>query len=62
MARMSAVGETVQPYAHAANGDEPNGDVAGGQVRSLHERKYRVFRRMADDQIAYRRIMHGHAP
>ena len=42
MAAMSAVGSTVQPQA----GDAP-----------YHEKKYAVFRRMNDDQIAYRQMM-----
>jgi len=32
-----------------------------GRVRDMHERKYRVFRKMVDDQLEYRRIM-GDAP
>lgn len=32
-------------------------DPAGGAVRAFHDRKYRVFRRMYDDQIAYRSLM-----
>jgi ribulose kinase len=31
--------------------------AAGGEVGAYHERKYRVFRRMYDDQLAYRSLM-----
>jgi ribulose kinase len=48
MERMSAVGTTVRP-----GGGEGGGDV------ELHERKYRVFRKMTEDQRAYRNIMAG---
>ena len=44
MERMSAVGTTVRP---------------GGDDVELHERKYRVFRKMTEDQRAYRNIMAG---
>jgi FGGY-family pentulose kinase len=30
---------------------------AGGDVRAYHDRKYQVFLRMHDDQLAYRRLM-----
>ena len=42
MAAMSAIGQTVQPRTAS---------------RQYHERKYAVFRRMYDDQLAYRAIM-----
>ncbi|MBE7212981.1 MAG: ribulokinase, partial [Gluconacetobacter diazotrophicus] len=45
MAAMSGAGATVEP--------------AGGEVARFHERKYRVFRRMIDDQLAYRALMTG---
>ena len=48
MERMSAIGETVQPTTEVGES-------------LLHERKYRVFRRMTDDQLEYRRIMQGEA-
>ena len=48
MERMSAVGTTVRP-----GGGEGGGDI------ELHERKYRVFRKMTEDQRAYRNIMAG---
>jgi ribulose kinase len=31
----------------------------GGSVAEFHNRKYKVFRRMHDDQISYRRLMAG---
>lgn len=54
-----------------ASGDQPNVlaamgamtasgkavDPQGGDVRAFHDRKHRVFRRMYDDQMAYRAIM-----
>ena len=42
MSAMSAIGDTVLPSAACA---------------AYHERKYKVFRRMEDDQRAYRRLM-----
>ena len=50
MGAMSAVGETVRPRTHD--------DVA---LTALHERKYRVFRRLSDEQLKCRRIMEGSA-
>lgn len=28
-------------------------------IRSFHDRKYRIFREMVEDQLKYRRIMHS---
>lgn len=43
MAAMSRAGEVIEP--------------AGGAVRRYHDAKYAVFRRMHDDQMAYRALM-----
>jgi len=43
MGAMSASREVVEP--------------AGGEVRGFHQRKYQVFHRMYEDQLAYARIM-----
>ncbi|HMJ12894.1 MAG TPA: FGGY-family carbohydrate kinase, partial [Polyangiaceae bacterium] len=32
---------------------------ATGEVRAYHDRKYRVFQRMHDDQLSYRELMNG---
>lgn len=42
--------------------DAPGAQVgpAGGVLAAYHDRKYRVFRRMYDDLLDYRRIMRGH--
>ncbi len=45
MQAMSAPAETIEP--------------AGGDVRVFHARKHRVFHRMYEDQLAYRRAMTG---
>jgi FGGY-family pentulose kinase len=45
MGAMSAAGSIVEP--------------SGGEVRTYHARKHRVFQRMYDDQMAYRGAMHG---
>lgn len=45
MAAMSGARETIEP--------------AGGAVRDYHDRKYRVFHRMYEDQLACRRLMGG---
>ena len=43
MAAMTSSGKTV--------------DSQGGDVKSFHDRKHRVFMRMYDDQMAYRALM-----
>ncbi len=45
MAAMSAARDTVEPEA--------------GAIADYHARKHRVFQRMYEDQMAYRRIMAG---
>ena len=51
MGAMSSIGQTVQPAQTTAA-------AAEGQSQ-YHERKYAVYRRMCDDQLAYRAIMEG---
>lgn len=43
----------------AMSGTSRELDPAGGNVRSYHDAKYKVFLRMYDDQMAYRRLMSG---
>ena len=43
MAAMNTVGETIHP--------------AGGNVKRYHDAKHKVFHRMYDDFVAYRKIM-----
>jgi FGGY-family pentulose kinase len=45
MTAMNKAGERIEP--------------AQGSIRDYHDKKYRVFRRMVQDQIAYRRLMEG---
>ncbi len=53
MRAMSALGSTVRPATRSEAGAE------AAELAAFHERRYRVFRRMADDQREYRRIMHA---
>ena len=58
MAAMSAIGETVWPSTLPAGGGSAARDAdEAARLARWHERKYRVFRRMASDQLEYRRMM-----
>ena len=60
MAAMGAVGGTVQPRTAAGDADDDESVRVSALLAELHERKYRVFRRMSDEMLVYRRMMeHG---
>merc|ERR1712232_1013268 len=49
-----SVGEAMAKMTGIAGVIHPTDDM---ELRAFHDRKYRVFRRMTDDQLAYRQLM-----